>query len=102
MYSPAFLDRLQAIDPQPWDGTIFRHMFGDRPPDRENTRGARWNPSETQDTDVATDLAAGLRDQGWGRVAWPESRRLDGLAAALEAAQEERVFYPMARHRVAR
>jgi RES domain-containing protein len=46
LYSPAVLDRLQAVKRQPWEGTAFRHMWLDYPPDRENTRGARWNPPE--------------------------------------------------------
>jgi hypothetical protein len=44
LYPPELLDRLQAITPAPWAGQAFRHMFGDYPPDAENTRGARWNP----------------------------------------------------------
>jgi hypothetical protein len=44
VYPPELLDRLQAIGPFPWAGQAFRHMFGDYPPDAENTRGARWNP----------------------------------------------------------
>jgi RES domain-containing protein len=44
VYPPELLDRLQAITPAPWSGRAFRHMFGDYPPDAENTRGARWNP----------------------------------------------------------
>lgn len=44
VYPPELLDRLQAITPTPWSGQAFRHMFGDYPPDAENTRGARWNP----------------------------------------------------------
>jgi RES domain-containing protein len=31
----------------PWRGNVFRVMLNDFPPDRENTRGARWNPPET-------------------------------------------------------
>lgn len=46
VFDPALLDRLQAIDPSPFEGIAFRHMFGDYPPDRENTRGARWNPTD--------------------------------------------------------
>lgn len=44
VYPPELLDHLQAIDPSQWAGQAFRHMFGDYPPDAENTRGARWNP----------------------------------------------------------
>jgi len=44
IYPPELLDRLQAVKPAAWAGQAFRHMFGDYPPDVENTRGARWNP----------------------------------------------------------
>jgi len=35
---------LEALESKPWDGTVWRHMFGDNPPTRENQLGARWNP----------------------------------------------------------
>src|ERR1700693_43375 len=38
------LDGLEKLDPVSWSGIVFRHMLGDYPPSRENTRGARWNP----------------------------------------------------------
>jgi len=38
------LDALQQAPSRRLDTTAWRHMFGVRPPDRENTRGARWNP----------------------------------------------------------
>jgi RES domain-containing protein len=44
IYPPELLDRLQTVTPAPWAGRAFRHMFGNYPPDAENTRGARWNP----------------------------------------------------------
>jgi RES domain-containing protein len=37
--------RLEAMNPLPWQGEVFRHMFGENLPDRENVRGARWNPA---------------------------------------------------------
>ena len=46
IYTPEVLDRLQAVEPKTWDGTAFRHMWAEYPPDRENTRGARWNPPD--------------------------------------------------------
>lgn len=46
IYPPQLLDRLQAVNGNPWEGRVFRHMFADYPPDAENTRGARWNPAE--------------------------------------------------------
>jgi RES domain-containing protein len=47
IYSPRVLDLLQAVDPAPWEGVAFRHMFAGHPPDKENNRGARWNPPGT-------------------------------------------------------
>lgn len=44
VYPPELLDRLQAVEPAAWAGRAFRHMFAANSPDRENTRGARWNP----------------------------------------------------------
>src|SRR5215210_1706395 len=44
IYSPQVLDRLQAVEPEPWDGVAVRHMFAGHPPEKENNRGARWNP----------------------------------------------------------
>lgn len=47
IYSPHVLDVLQAVNPASWEGVAFRHMFAGLPPDKENTRGARWNPPDT-------------------------------------------------------
>jgi RES domain-containing protein len=44
IYSPRVLDRLQSVEPIVWEGVAVRHMFAGLPPERENTRGARWNP----------------------------------------------------------
>jgi RES domain-containing protein len=38
---------LERITPSTWEGVVYRHMFADFPPERENLRGARWNPPET-------------------------------------------------------
>jgi RES domain-containing protein len=44
VYEPELLDYLQGLQALTWEGIIFRHMLNDYPPDRANTRGARWNP----------------------------------------------------------
>lgn len=46
IYEPPFLDRLEQLGSQPWEGIVYRHMFGNYPPSRQNTLGARWNPRE--------------------------------------------------------
>ena len=45
-YHPAsdLLKFLEAIESKPFEGEIWRHMFADNPPTRQNSLGARWNP----------------------------------------------------------
>jgi RES domain-containing protein len=45
-HDPKLLDRLEALEQQSWNGTVYRYTGGGRPPDQENTMGARWNPPE--------------------------------------------------------
>jgi len=47
IYDRELLDRLDKLRADRWQGEVFRHMFSDFPPERENQRGARWNPAET-------------------------------------------------------
>jgi RES domain-containing protein len=47
IYDRELLDRLDGLRADRWEGKVFRHMFGEYPPERENQRGARWNPPET-------------------------------------------------------
>lgn len=42
--APALLKLLEALESKAWDGLVWRHMFGDNPPTRQNELGARWNP----------------------------------------------------------
>jgi RES domain-containing protein len=45
-YDRNLLQALARITPSPWRGKVYRHMFADYPPERENTLGARWNPPQ--------------------------------------------------------
>lgn len=45
IYQPEMLDVLQAATAAAWSGTVYRHVFGEYPPARSNTTGARWNDS---------------------------------------------------------
>jgi RES domain-containing protein len=47
IYDPEVVEILESITPRAWKGVVFRHMFGDFLPDRENISGARWNPQGT-------------------------------------------------------
>jgi RES domain-containing protein len=46
IYDERILERLGKLQSIAWSGGVYRHMFANFPPDRENTKGARWNPSE--------------------------------------------------------
>jgi len=46
IHDRALLEELEKLSARPWEGAAFRHMFGSYPPDRENLRGARWNPPD--------------------------------------------------------
>lgn len=37
---------IEALPAEEWIGTVYRVMFSNYPPDRENTVGARWNPPD--------------------------------------------------------
>jgi RES domain-containing protein len=43
-YPRALLERLSAVPSRSWEGRAFRWTFEGTPPDRANSRGARWNP----------------------------------------------------------
>jgi RES domain-containing protein len=43
-YPRALVDQLSALPATAWSGDVFRWTFTGTPPDRANTRGARWNP----------------------------------------------------------
>lgn len=58
IYDRELLEKLDEFRASPWRGEVFRHMFGDYPPERENQRGARWNPPETPA--IYTSLTRGV------------------------------------------
>jgi RES domain-containing protein len=45
-YPRPLFERLGALHPRAWSGRTFRWTFEGTPPDRANTRGARWNPPD--------------------------------------------------------
>ena len=64
IYDRALLEKLDRFLARPWPGEVFRHMFGDYPPERENQKGARWNPPETPAiyTSLTRDVALAEAD----------------------------------------
>ena len=64
IYDRELLEKLDELRAGPWRGEVFRHMFGDYPPERENQRGARWNPPETPAiyTSLTRDVALAEAD----------------------------------------
>jgi RES domain-containing protein len=45
-YDRDLLQSLARIPASRWSGVVYRHMFANYPPNRDNTLGARWNPPE--------------------------------------------------------
>lgn len=39
------LDAVAVLPTATFEGRVWRHMFGDNPPELANTGGARWNPA---------------------------------------------------------
>ncbi len=62
IHDPALLDQLQELEPHPWEGIVYRHMVNDYPPERTNTRGARWNPPEEAAIYASVDRATVLAE----------------------------------------
>lgn len=42
------IEVLEALPARKWEGTVYRVMLGDYPPDRANRVGARWNPPDIE------------------------------------------------------
>lgn len=47
IHEPRLLDRLEHLEAS-WAGVAWRTVVGDTDPLRPNSRGARWNPLETE------------------------------------------------------
>jgi RES domain-containing protein len=62
IFPPDLLDQLQSFKVAPWEGIVHRHMLGDYPPERSNTRGARWNPPEVAAIYTSLDPATALAE----------------------------------------
>ena len=64
IYGEDLLELLADLQPSPYEGEVYRHMFGAIPPARENIVGARWNPEElpTIYTSVEESTAAAEGD----------------------------------------
>lgn len=61
-WDPQLLDQLEALPSAPWNGTAWRHMFNDYPPERVNTGGARWNPRGVGAIYTALDAETALAE----------------------------------------
>tara|TARA_R110002167_G_scaffold145863_1_gene337042 strand:+ start:396 stop:875 length:480 start_codon:yes stop_codon:yes gene_type:complete len=48
VYSRELVEQLEMLGSSPLQTRVYRHMFGDYLPDRENITGSRWNPPNTR------------------------------------------------------
>lgn len=44
-HDPKLLDYLETLPTMIWSGQVFRYVPDGRQPEKENTHGARWNPT---------------------------------------------------------
>jgi len=54
-HDPDLLDQLEAFEVTSWNGVVYRFTASERPPEQENTTGARWNPPEVPAIYTALD-----------------------------------------------
>ncbi|MCH8112062.1 MAG: RES family NAD+ phosphorylase [Proteobacteria bacterium] len=62
IHDPQLLDELQKLESPAWEGRVWRHMFGDNSPMVENTRGARWNPTEVPAIYASADRSTAIAE----------------------------------------
>jgi RES domain-containing protein len=62
---------LARLVPAPWSGTVYRVMLSDFPPDRQNTRGARWNPRELAAIYTCFDSDTCIKEVEYGLASQP-------------------------------
>lgn len=86
---PQLLEALARLDPQPWAGEVWRHTFGSQPPDRTNTRGARWNPPGVEALYASLERATAVAEADHVLAVQPipprVSRTIHRLRLELEA-----------------
>ncbi len=59
---PDLLEGLARLGVRPWSGEVWRHTFGDNPPDKTNARGARWNPPGVEALYASLDRATAIAE----------------------------------------
>lgn len=59
---PDLLNRLSKLEPHAWSGTVWRHTLASNPPDKTNTRGARWNPPGVEALYTSLDLSTAVAE----------------------------------------
>ena len=62
VFDEDIIRKLEAVTPAAWSGEVYRHMFGDNQPDRENVRGARWNPPDVAAIYASLDRATAIAE----------------------------------------
>lgn len=54
-----------------WEGEVWRHTFGDNPPDKPNARGARWNPAGVEAIYTSLERSVALAEADYQIAAQP-------------------------------
>jgi RES domain-containing protein len=83
MIDPSSLASLMAsLQSVGWSGQVFRVMLNDYPPDRENTRGARWNPPDVPAIYTCLEVRVCIAEVEYGLARQPRPVR-PGLRKTL-------------------
>lgn len=61
-HDPRLLDYLESLPSARFEGIAFRYTAGSRPPDHQNTLGARWNPAAVPAIYAALDRATAIAE----------------------------------------
>lgn len=73
---------LASLRSVPWRGRVFRVMLNDNPPERENIRGARWNPPDTAAIYTCLDQRICIAEVEYGLARQPRPAK-SGLRKTL-------------------
>jgi RES domain-containing protein len=72
-------DILEQIEPDRYDGDVYRVMINDYPPEKENTVGARWNPKGTAAIYTSSDAGQAVAEIRYKLERQPRPVRTDLL-----------------------
>lgn len=77
LYDQDLLDALEGLEPQQWEGEAWRFVLEGTDPFQPNTRGARWNPTDTAALYTSLERATVLAELDYVRELQTPALRRD-------------------------